>query len=361
MHGSGRSRGIGRLLLAAIVAAILVAGRLAIPGSDVAALSKWTGGLDLYRSGVFTTQKTWLWCTAADVQMMRNIKYHQVDHTKAGQQRYFTYMRAHNRYAIPVSDGVDPGGWLAGLRHDVDPRYRLYANTSFTAALKTAVTNLRKTNLPVALAVQHGNHGWMLTGFTATADPARTSAFTVTSVRVVGPLWGLQNRSYGYDMKPDTRLTPSQLKSFFTPWHYARIRMVWEGKWVSFQPLATATTTASTSTASTSKATTNVKVAAPVVATPLVTPTLTRSATPDATPTVASPDAVAEDPSGSPSGDGLAVADPPVASPVATPADASDSDTSRSAAAASAGLILIGLVVAMVVGGAILYRRAGPR
>src|SRR5262249_37784526 len=83
--------------------------------------------------------------------------------------------------------------------------------------------------------VAHGDHAWILTGFTATADPARTSHFTVTSVRVVGPLWGLQNRSYGYDMPPDKRLTPSQLRGFFTPWHYARTRMAWEAKRVSIQ------------------------------------------------------------------------------------------------------------------------------
>ena len=80
----------------------------------------------------------------------------------------------------------------------------------------------------------------MLTGFTATADPATTSRFSVTSVRVVGPLWGLQSRSFGYDMKPDTTLTRAQLQRFFTPWHYPRIRMVWEGRWVSIQPIGAA-------------------------------------------------------------------------------------------------------------------------
>ena len=53
---------------------------------------------------------------------------------------------------------------------------------------------------------------------------------------MTGPLWGRQNRSFGYDMRPNTRLTTGQLKRFFTPWHYARIRMAWEGRWVSIQP-----------------------------------------------------------------------------------------------------------------------------
>jgi hypothetical protein len=219
-------------LLAAI--ALIVA---ALPGAADAALPRWDGGIDLYRPGVFTTQRTWHWCTAADVQIMRNIVHHKTNHEKAQQRRFFRYMRAHDRYPIPVRDGVDPAGWTAGLRHYVDPRYRLVSSGSFKAALRSAVGNLRLTNLPVGIAVARGNHAWVLTGFSATADPAKTNHFTVTSVRVTGPLWGLQSRNYGYDMHPDTKLTRKRFKSFFTPWHYARIRMVWEGRWVSVQPI----------------------------------------------------------------------------------------------------------------------------
>ncbi len=77
---------MARLVLAAVVASTLVVGRVALPGSEVSALSAWTGGIDLYRTGVFTTQKTWLWCTAADVQIMRNIVYHQTDHTRTNSE-----------------------------------------------------------------------------------------------------------------------------------------------------------------------------------------------------------------------------------------------------------------------------------
>jgi hypothetical protein len=240
-------RSIARLALALV----LLAGGLAIPASSpssAAALSRWSGGIDLYRSGVFTTQRTWLWCTAADVQIIRNIVDRAVDHSRAGQQRYFDYMRAHNRYRIPVRDGIDPAGWTAGVRTFVDSRYRLVASSSFNSALRAAVTNLRKTNLPVGITVSHGNHAWVLTGFSATADPAVTSHFTVTSVRVVGPLYGLQSRSYGYDMRPDRKLTPAQLRDFFTPWHYAGVRMAWEGRWVSIQPIPVAAAKAALST-----------------------------------------------------------------------------------------------------------------
>lgn len=224
------------------VAALLIAfgisvGWAAAPTPVEAALPTWTGGVNLYRTGVFTTQKSWLWCTAAGVQIMRNIKYHRADHSSSAQSRYFEWMRLRNRYSLPRSAGVDPAGWTAGLRHFVDDRYRLMSSTTFLGAIRLAVKRIRLTNLPVALTVSHGNHGWVLHGFTATADPAKTSAFRITSVRVTGPLWGLQNSSFGYDMRPNTKITPGELSRFFTAWRYAPKRMIWDGRFVSIQPV----------------------------------------------------------------------------------------------------------------------------
>jgi hypothetical protein len=222
-------------LLFGLVASLAIA--LAPTSGALAASSAWDGSYDLYRSGTFTTQKSWLWCTAAGVQIVRNIVERDNDHSTSAQRRYFDWMRQHNRYELPVSAGVDPAGWTAGLRHFVDGRYRLVASKSFDGALRSAVQRMRATGLPVALTVSRGNHGWIMTGFSATADPARTSSFKVTSVRVVGPLWGLQSRSYGYDMRPGKSLTVKQLRGFFTAWWYAPKRMVWDGLYVSIQPV----------------------------------------------------------------------------------------------------------------------------
>jgi hypothetical protein len=237
--------------LAPLAGLLLASGLLVVGGGTQAraialaleaspAISTWDGGVDLYGKGAFTTQKSWLWCTAADVQIVRNIVDDQQDHTTSNQRRYFNWMRQRNRYTLPLSAGVDPQGWTAGMRHYVDDRYRLVASSTFDGALRSAVKRLRLTNLPVALAVSHGNHGWILTGFTATADPAQTASFKVTSVRVVGPLFGLQSRN-GYDMPPDTKLTPTQLKRYFTPWRYVPQPMVWDGRYVSIQPVPMAT------------------------------------------------------------------------------------------------------------------------
>jgi hypothetical protein len=236
-----------RSVFASVAAAGLIVATLTAPRPSVAAatMPAWHGGIDLYRAGTYTVQKSWLWCTAAGVQIVRNIVDQESDHTTGAQRRYFAWMRQQNRYHLPLSAGVDPQGWAAGLRHFVDARYRLVASTTFDNALRSAVRRLRQTNLPVALTVSHGNHGWILTGFTATADPLTSASFRVTSVRVVGPLYGLQSRN-GYDLPPDTRLTPTQLRRFLAPWKYAPMSMAWDGRFVSIQPVPVTVAAAST-------------------------------------------------------------------------------------------------------------------
>jgi len=347
---------MARLGLLFFVLVGVLSGGLVAPSSTSAALPRWDGSIDLYRSGVFTTQRSWLWCTAADVQIMRNIADGARDHSKARQQRYFRYMRERNRYDIPVRDGVDPAGWAAGLRHYVDKRYRLTVNRSFDAALRSAVTNLRRSGLPVGITVAHGNHAWVLTGFSATADPATTRDFRVTSVRVVGPLWGLQSRAYGYDMRPNRKLTPKQLKGFFTPWHYAGVTMAWEGRWVSIQPVVAASAAAAPS--ATASATASAAASA-----------ATARPTPTATPAASAPAAPSPSPSPTPAPSTI----PPAVSPAivarAEPRMTEPPDTPASAASGGivdelapfAGIALGVLALATVISVLAARRRTRPR
>ena len=238
-------RSTHRLAIVSALAASVALGSFgAAEPPSASALARWTGGMDLYRSGSFTTQKSWLWCTAAGVQIARNMVKGTRDHTVAGQRRYFNWMRGQNRYSLPLSAGVDAQGWAAGMRHFVDSRYRLVVSTSFSSTLRLAVKRMRLTNLPVGVTVSHGNHAWLLVGFTASGDPVTDAGFRVTGVRVVGPLYGLQSRTYGYDMVPNRKLTVAQFQHFFTPWWYAPKRMVWDHKYVSIQPVPTPKPTA---------------------------------------------------------------------------------------------------------------------
>ncbi len=224
----------GRARLISIAALLLALS--AITPSAVTGASP-SGGLetfDVYRQGVYSEQATWTWCTAASVQIIRNIMFDRTDHGSAQQRQYFAYMRANNRYKLPGHRGVDPQGFLAGLRHYADPRYALVASPTFDAAVHSAVTRLRLTGEPVALLVAGGRHAWVLTGFVATADPAETSSYRVVSVRVVGPLYGRQSIN-GYDARPDTSLSYAALRRFLLPYRFRLAKTPWTGRFVTIQ------------------------------------------------------------------------------------------------------------------------------
>jgi hypothetical protein len=328
-------RSASRLLASLAAVLVLLGGIAAGPAAPTSraaqALPTWDGSVDLYREGAFTTQATWLWCTAAGVQIARNLVFDEDDHRASSQERYFDWMRRHNRYDLPESAGVDPVGWAAGMREFVDERYRLVSHDTFDQALRLAVTRIRLTELPVALTVAHGGHGWLMTGFTATADPAVTDDFRIRSVRVTGPLYGRQSRN-GYDMPPDTSLTPAELEGFFTPWRYDPLPMVWDGTYVSIQPVPPAPDATPTTTAS---------------------PTPTPSPSPNPTPRPTAASAV-------PSTAAVAQVPPPASatpvSAVTMPDDPAADATSTPWVAVVVGLAVVGLVGLV----SRRSRRAGP-
>jgi len=233
---TGRSPITGVVRRTGTIVILLLATFGLVPRPAAATPAAQTLNVDLYHPGVFAMQATWSWCTAASVEIMRNIVLGQADHSAADQQRFFDYMHAHDRYQIPAREGVDPQGFAAGLSHFVDARYAIVASTTYYTAVRSAVVRLRRTGLPVALLVDAGRHAWVLTGFTATADPALTSTFRVIGVRVVGPLYGRQTL-HGYDPPPDSRLSVDAFRQFLLPYHFKFGPTPWDGRYVTLQPI----------------------------------------------------------------------------------------------------------------------------
>jgi hypothetical protein len=231
---SGRTRArIGRSEASVAVLAALV---LALAsGRPAAAASPVPFSFDLYRPGTYSMQATSWWCTAASVEIMRNLVERDADHRASDQSRFFDYMHARDRYRMPAREGVDPAGFIAGLRRFVDPSYRLVASRTLDEAVRSAVRWLRLTQLPVALIVDAGRHAWVLTGFTASADPVTTDDYLVLSLRIVGPLYGRREVN-GYDPPPDTQLVYSVFRTFLVPYHFKFGRTPWDGRYVTFQP-----------------------------------------------------------------------------------------------------------------------------
>jgi hypothetical protein len=208
---------------------VLTSGAMLVAG----ALPAWTGTMDLYRPGAFASQATTTWCVAASSQMELNIALGRSDTSSTSQATYMTYAQANDGGNYPA--GSNPAGWAAALNRYGGASYTVARYTDSTTALKNAAIRMRLSNKPVGMLVWSGRHAWTMTGFTATADPALTANFTITAVFVSGPLYPRAANSSGYDLAPDTSLTPAQLGKYFLKYTDTIVR-TWNGGWVLIVP-----------------------------------------------------------------------------------------------------------------------------
>ncbi|HUG47496.1 MAG TPA: hypothetical protein VMP67_03685 [Candidatus Limnocylindria bacterium] len=199
-------------------------------------LKVWTGKLNLYRKGVFSSQHKWDWCVAASVQMMLNIIKGTSDRSRSNQKKYYLYARANDLTPDRIP-GADPRGWALALSRYGGGTYQDVNSPSFRTAMRRAAKRMRLTGRPVGILARAGDHAMVLNGFEATADPATTDDYEVTAVRVMGSLWPDYPK---YDPPPNTRYTAATFKRRFfsrydNPFGSARWS-VWEGYFVTINP-----------------------------------------------------------------------------------------------------------------------------
>jgi hypothetical protein len=182
--------------------------------------------MNLYARGDFVNQKTAYWCIPASTQTMMNIMdAGRPDRSRTLQARLyrvgdrleedgtFSDERELDRFR-----GMGISEW-AGLlnRYDYGP-YGLAGYKSRQNALRNAARMMRKTRKPVGLVVWRGAHAWVMSGFTATADPARTRDFRVTSVVVHDPWYPRVSSIWGRSRPPNARVSPRALGQDFRPY-----------------------------------------------------------------------------------------------------------------------------------------------
>jgi hypothetical protein len=175
--------------------------------------------MDLYRPGAFVSELTPIWCLPAAMQTSANIMDiaagKKPDRTRARQEELFKLSRS----LFPAPDkAAEPEGWAAGLTKLGYGHYKVSVQTSIKAAIKVAAKSLRTTNRPVGLMVWRGAHSWVMSGFTATADPALTSSYTVTAVYIEDVWYPRHSNIWGDSRKPDVLVPVGKLPEDFKPW-----------------------------------------------------------------------------------------------------------------------------------------------
>ena len=139
--------------------------------------------MDVTRPGVFVSEETKVACASAAIQMVVSLVGPRID-TSVAFQRRITSLAGH--FTTPerfARRRLGPAGMAAAITHLSGVPYELRVAPSRLAALRLAATAIRRSGRPVVLLVWYGAHAWVMTGFSATADPRVSTRFTVTAAR----------------------------------------------------------------------------------------------------------------------------------------------------------------------------------
>jgi hypothetical protein len=174
--------------------------------------------MDLYRKNAFVSELKPIYCVPAAMQTMINImSTGPTDRSRATQKSLYRRARSLSGASL-VGDGAEPEGWAAGLDQMGFGPYVVDVEATRKAAIGKAATALRLTGRPVGLLAWRGAHSWVMSGFTATADPAWTTDFTVTGVFVEDVWYPRISSIWGSSLPPDSLDPFTDLHIDYLPW-----------------------------------------------------------------------------------------------------------------------------------------------
>jgi hypothetical protein len=181
--------------------------------------------VNLYRRGGFVSQARADWCVPAAIQTMANL-IDRADASAVPSQRRLDRLARSLSSDRLVGAGSEPEGWAGALNELGLGPYVVVSVRTREGAIAAAARAIRLTGRPVGLLMWRGAHAWVMSGFEATADPARTDEFVVTHVRVVDPWYPRTSSIWGRGQPPNTRIAVSSLAADFLRWRRPAVRYV---------------------------------------------------------------------------------------------------------------------------------------
>ncbi len=171
--------------------------------------------MDLYKMGDYVGELKDTWCVPAAMQTAMNIMDTGADTSQRTQAHIFALVRS----IAPAPDGAaEPEAWAKGLAELGYGNYAVTEKTTIKDAIHLAARQIRVTNRPAGLMVWRGAHSWVVSGFTATADPELTDNFVVTAVRIEDVWYPRLSTIWGYSRPPDALVPVGALPRDYLPW-----------------------------------------------------------------------------------------------------------------------------------------------
>ncbi len=189
--------------------------------------------MDLYQQGDFVSESKDTWCVPAAMQTSMNIMSLQPDTTRDTQAKLFDLAVS---IAGSLDGGADPDGWAEGLSSLGYGKYQTGAKIKMEDAVHLVVKQIRLTQRPAGLLVWYGWHSWVVSGFTASSDPALSDNFTVLSLRIEDVWYPRVSNIWGASRPPDADVPISVLGKDYKIWHQAKYYSGREGDFVYVIP-----------------------------------------------------------------------------------------------------------------------------
>lgn len=190
--------------------------------------------MDLYEKGDFVGEYTDTWCVPAAMQTSMNIMDQGADTTRNTQARLYDLAAS---LGIHTYGGADPVGWAQGLEQLGYGKFEVRSGATIAEVVKVVAKQIRLTNRPAGLIVWRGWHSWVVSGFSATDDPAYTDNYTVTALRIEDVWYPRHSSIWGDSRPPDANVPVSALSKDYKIWHQGKIIASREGKFVYLVPV----------------------------------------------------------------------------------------------------------------------------
>jgi hypothetical protein len=191
---------------------------LPIPPLPQAKAARGPFTMNLYEPGDFASQVLKHYCVPGAMQTMMNVMDRGAKRaSRAIQDRLYRLARRLSTDRLR-GEGAEPEGWARGLEELGYGRFDVLVEKTREAAIREAALAMRTTGRPVGLLVWRGAHSWVMVGFRSTADPAVTSDFTVTHVRIVDVWYPRVSSIWGASVKPSTLIPVAKLKEDYLRW-----------------------------------------------------------------------------------------------------------------------------------------------
>jgi putative peptidoglycan lipid II flippase len=202
----------------------LAPGQSASAGPTAAPTPVGQFSMDLYQKGDFVSESKDTWCVPAAMQTSMNIMSATPDTTRDTQAKLWSLAIA---LGGQNSGGADPLGWAEGLTSLGYGNYEVGQNAHMIDAIHIVAKQIRVTQRPAGIIVWGGWHSWVVSGFTATADPAVTDKFTVISISYEDVWYPRVSKINPRSRTPDSTVLVSQLQPKSPPESYSNDYRPW--------------------------------------------------------------------------------------------------------------------------------------